>query len=323
MNTVIDNFRGRSYTFRGFVVKGFVVKGREGQLHLLKPIQTFGKLVKFEHTIFALPYAYLGMILAAYTLDGRLPGWGVVFWVTLAMVGARSAAMALNRLIDSRIDAINPRTASREIPRGIVSKGQAFLFIVLSLLVMAVSAWMLNPLCFALFPVALVCLVGYSYTKRYTWLCHFALGVTDALAPLGGWLAVKGEFHPGAFILAAAVAVWIAGFDIIYACQDVDFDRKNRVYSVPSVFGVHKGLNMARSMHVLTVLLFLALPQFIPLGGFYYIGVLAVAVLLLLEHRLVSPNDMTRIHTAFFTINSYIALAAFVFTFIDVLVRLH
>jgi 4-hydroxybenzoate polyprenyltransferase len=292
-------------------------------LQLLKPIGTFGRLVKFEHTIFALPYAYLGMILAAYTSDGRLPGWGTVFWVTMAMVGARSAAMALNRLIDSRIDALNPRTAGREIPRGLVPKGQVVFFIVLSLLVMGVSAWMLNPLCFALFPLALVFLVGYSYTKRYTWLCHLALGITDGLAPLGGWIAVNGEFHPGAYLLAAAVAIWIAGFDIIYACQDVDFDRKNRVYSVPAVFGIRNGLLAARWMHVLTVVLFLSLPQFVTLGGLYYLGVLAVAVLLIFEHRLVSPDDMTRINTAFFTINSYIALAAFVFTFADVLLKLY
>jgi 4-hydroxybenzoate polyprenyltransferase len=283
----------------------------------------FGRLVKFEHTIFALPYAYLGMILASFTAYGSLPTWRVLFWVTLAMVGARSSAMALNRLIDRAIDAKNPRTAGREIPQGIVSVKETVFFIVISLIVLMVSAWMLNDLCLTLLPIAVVFLVGYSYAKRFTWLCHVILGITDALAALGGWIAVTGSFHPAAWILGGIVAVWIAGFDIIYACQDVEFDQKNRVYSIPARFGVRNALLISRVLHVFTIVLFLSLPEVVNLGWIYYLGVLCIAVLLIIEHRLVKPENMSRIHTAFFTINSYIASVAFIFTFVNVLVNLY
>ncbi|HJV47193.1 MAG TPA: UbiA-like polyprenyltransferase [Bacillota bacterium] len=286
-------------------------------------IAKFGRLVKFEHTIFALPYAYLGMILASYQTYGTLPSWRVIFWVTLAMVGARSSAMALNRLIDRSIDARNPRTANREIPQGIVSIGESLLFIVISLAVLLVSAWMLNPLCLKLLPIAVVFLVGYSYTKRFTWSCHLVLGVTDALAALGGWIAVTGQFHPAAWILFGIVAVWIAGFDIIYSCQDVEFDKNNGVHSIPSRFGTKNALFMAKILHVLTILLFLSLPTVIDLGWIYYLGVVVVAILLIIEHRLIKPEDLSRIHTAFFTINSYIASVVFVFTFVNVLMNLY
>jgi len=281
----------------------------------------FGKLVKFEHSIFALPYAYLGMILASYHEFKVLPSWWTVFWVTLAMVSARSAAMVLNRLIDSVIDAKNPRTANREIPKGVVSVHEGIMYAVISLVILAVSAWMLGDLCFKLLPIAIIFLVGYSYTKRFTWGCHFFLGITDGLAPMGGWIAVTGDLHPGAWLLGGIVAVWIAGFDIIYACQDVKFDTANRLHSVPVRFGVGPALKIARAFHVLTILLFLILPQVISLGWMYYIGVLIIAVLLIIEHRLVRPSDMSKIHTAFFTINSYIATVAFIFTFANVLVN--
>lgn len=283
----------------------------------------FGRLVKFEHTIFALPYAYLGMILASFQVYGSLPSWSVFIWVTLAMVGARSAAMALNRLIDRAIDAKNPRTSKREIPQGIVSVQETVFFTVISLLVLMVSAWMLNHLCFTLLPIAVVFLVGYSYAKRFTWLCHIILGITDALAALGGWIAVTGEFHPAAWILGGIVCVWIAGFDIIYACQDAEFDRKNGLHSIPSRFGVRNALHISKVLHILTILLFVSLPLFIDLGWIYYLGVLVIAILLIMEHRLVKPDDMSNIHVAFFTINSYIASVAFIFTFANVLFNLY
>ncbi|PZE21338.1 UbiA-like polyprenyltransferase [Paenibacillus xerothermodurans] len=282
----------------------------------------FGRLVKFEHTIFALPYAYLGMILASFQAYGTLPSWRVFFWVTLAMVGARSSAMALNRLIDRAIDAKNPRTSNREIPRGIVSVTEAVIFSTVSLVVLMISAWALNDLCFKLLPIAVVFLVGYSYAKRYTWTCHIVLGVTDALAALGGWIAVTGDFHPAAWILGGIVAVWIAGFDIIYACQDVEFDRAHRLHSIPARFGVKNALLIAKALHILTIILFLSLPQVIDLGWIYYVGVVLIAILLIMEHRLVKPDDMSNIHTAFFTINSYIASVAFIFTFANVLVNI-
>ncbi|MFD1955235.1 UbiA-like polyprenyltransferase [Paenibacillus thailandensis] len=282
----------------------------------------FGRLVKFEHSIFALPYAYLGMILASFQAYGTLPSWRVVFWVTVAMVSARSMAMTLNRLIDRKIDAKNPRTAGREIPRGVVSVKEAAAYAVISFIVLLISASMLNGLCLALLPIAVVFLVGYSYAKRFTWSCHIILGVTDALAVLGGWIAVTGSFHAAAWILGGIVTAWIAGFDIIYGCQDVEFDKANGVHSIPARFGVKRALTISKWLHVLTIALFLSLPLFIELGWIYYIGVLVIAVLLYMEHRLVNPNDLSKIHTAFFTINSYIAMVAFIFTFANVIVNI-
>ncbi|TBL79995.1 UbiA-like polyprenyltransferase [Paenibacillus thalictri] len=286
-------------------------------------VRLFMQLVKFEHTIFALPYAYLGTVLAGFSTTGAVPSFRVFLWVTLAMVGARSAAMALNRVIDQKFDALNPRTANREIPKGIISSRDAVMFIVLSLLLLGVSAWMLNTLCLVLLPVAVIFLVGYSYTKRYTWLCHLILGITDALAPLGGWIAVTGRFDAAGIILAAAVGLWIAGFDIIYACQDVEIDRRLGLHSVPARFGVKRALMISKVLHIVTVLLFLSLPLFVHLGIWYVLGTAIVAVLLIVEHRLISPHDMTRINVAFFTVNSYIASVAFVFTCLDVVLQLY
>lgn len=288
---------------------------------LIRQIGMFSRLVKFEHTIFALPYAYLGTVLAGFSTTGSIPSFRVFLWVTLAMIGARSAAMALNRLIDRHIDALNPRTAGREIPSGIVRPRDAAIFIALSLLLLGISAWMLNPLCFYLLPVAVLFLVGYSYTKRFTWACHIVLGITDALAPLGGWIAVTGKFEPAAIVMAAAVGAWIAGFDIIYACQDVEVDRRIGIHSIPSKFGVRTALRVSRALHVLTVGLFLLLPVYVHLGILYMIGIAIVGVLLVVEHTIISPNDMSRIHTAFFTVNSYIASVAFVFTCMDVFMQ--
>jgi 4-hydroxybenzoate polyprenyltransferase len=288
----------------------------------MSKIRLFLEMIKFEHTIFALPYAYIGMILASYYTTGKMPGWMTVFWITCAMVGARSAAMALNRLIDRTIDAKNPRTANRELPRGLISIKETTVFIILSFLLLGISAWMLNPLCFYLMPVAVVVLVIYPYCKRFTWLCHLVLGIADALAPLGAWIAVTGRFDLPGIVLAAAVAVWIAGFDIIYACMDVDFDRKEGIYSIPAAFGIKNGLHISRFLHIATVFLFAILPFFLKLGTVYEIGVAIVALLLIIEHRLVSPKDMSKINTAFFTVNSVIASVAFLFTLTDISIHL-
>lgn len=288
---------------------------------MIRRIKLFSEMIKFEHTIFALPYAYIGVILASDSTTGAFPSWGIILWVTLAMVGARSSAMALNRLIDKYIDAQNPRTANRELPRGIISTLEVVLFIAVSFLLLGVSAWMLNPLCFKLLPIAVFFLVLYPYTKRFTWACHLVLGITDALAPIGGWIAVTGYFEPAALILGGAVAAWITGFDIIYACQDVEVDRRIGIYSIPARFGIPHALRISKCLHVATVLLFLILPYFVDLGWIYYLGTAAVAALLVYEHRLISPSDMSRIHTAFFTVNSYIASVAFIFTLVDVLLR--
>lgn len=292
------------------------MKGLEGLL--MSKIRLFLEMIKFEHTIFALPYAYIGMVMASYYTTGGWPDWMTFVWVTLAMVGARSAAMGLNRVIDAAIDARNPRTANREIPSGKIKSLEAWLFILASLALLAVSAWMLNPLCFKLLPLAVFVLVLYPYCKRFTWACHLVLGLADAFAPLGGWIAVTGSFDIPALLLAGAVGVWIAAFDIIYACQDVEFDRANGLHSIPSRFGIANGLRLSRLMHILTIVLFALVPLFVDLGILYWIGVAAVAGLLWYEHRIISPHDMSRIDVAFFTVNSYVASVAFVFTFADI-----
>lgn len=279
-------------------------------------------MIKFEHTIFALPYAYIGMIMASFYKDGTWPGWRTFFWVTLAMVGARSAAMALNRLIDRQIDAKNPRTADRELPKGAITSFETLLFIIASLVLLGISAWMLNPLCFYLMPLAVFFLVVYSYTKRFTWACHLVLGITDGLAPLGAWIAVTGKFDLPGLLLAGAVAAWIAAFDIIYACQDVEFDRREGLYSIPARFGIAEGLWISRALDVLTIVLFLLIPLYVSLGPIYYVGVVVVAALLVYEHLIISPNDMSRIDIAFFKVNSIIATVAFLFTFTDIGLRL-
>lgn len=284
----------------------------------MKKIRFFLEMIKFEHTIFALPYAYIGMIMASFYKYGTWSGWRTFFWITMAMVGARSAAMALNRLIDKQIDAKNPRTAERELPRGVISSLETMVFIIASFLLLGISAWMLNPLAFYLMPVAVAVLVLYPYTKRFTWACHLVLGIADGLAPLGAWIAVTGSFDVPGILLAGAVAAWIAAFDIIYASQDVEFDRKEGLHSIPSRFGIAGGLWISRLLDVLTVILFLLIPQFVSLGIFYYIGVAAVALLLIYEHRIISPQDMSKIDIAFFKVNSIIATVAFVFTLTDI-----
>lgn len=267
--------------------------------------------IKFEHTIFALPFAYLGMILAAR----GFPTLWQFFWITIAMAGARTLAMSLNRLIDREIDARNPRTAGRPLPTGRLSSIEVTGFSLISLFVFAIAAWQLNPLCLQLLPLAAIVLVGYSYTKRFTWTSHFILGVADGIAPVGGWIAVTGTLSWEPIILGLAVAIWIAGFDIIYACQDVDFDKKNGLYSIPVRFGIGPALKLAALSHALTIGLLFILGLSTGLSWPYWIGVIVAGGLLLYENSLVKPNDLTKINVAFFNVNGYIAVELFVFTF--------
>ncbi len=218
----------------------------------LRKLRIFLDAIKFEHTIFALPFAYLGMALAARAHHGW-PGLDKLIWITLAMAGARTLAMTLNRLIDARMDAQNPRTANRALPKKQLGAGEMVVFSVIAAAVLAFSAWQLNPLCFALAPVALLFLVGYSYTKRFTWLCHLALGLTDGIAPIGGWLAVSPTISVAnllpPFLLGLAVAAWVGGFDLIYACQDVAFDRAHGLHSIPARFGTMRALQISEMAH--------------------------------------------------------------------------
>lgn len=283
---------------------------------LLRYPRLFASLVKVEHTVFALPFAYVGALLAV----GGMPGAGDLLWITVAMVGARSLAMALNRLIDAGIDARNPRTAGRELPRGALVPWQVVVFCLLSLGVFLFAVWQLDPLVRYLWPIPVIGFVIYPYVKRATWLSHLWLGAVDGLAPVGAWAAVTGELPWEAWVLGAAVAVWVAGFDILYSLFDLEFDQTSGLHSLPARFGVRAAFWSARACHVLTILFLVVAGVGLGVGAFYWLGVGSVALLLAYEHSLVSPSDWRRLDTAFFTMNGVIAISFFVFVLLDVLV---
>lgn len=286
----------------------------------MKKVKLFLEMIRFEHTIFALPFAYMGALLGGVADLGRLPRWEEIGWITLAMAGARSAAMGLNRLIDRHIDAKNPRTANRAIPSGRLGVRETAAFVAVSFALLFLAASQLQPICVRLLPIAVMLLVGYSYTKRFTWACHLVLGLTIGLAPLGGWLAVTGEASLAAFVLYVSVACWIAGFDILYACQDVEFDRREGLYSVPCRFGVARALWIARSLHALTAIGFLLLFAVVRLNVWYLVGMAVAYVLLAYQHWLVRPHDLSRVETASFTLNGVLSVVVFLFTLVDVAV---
>jgi 4-hydroxybenzoate polyprenyltransferase len=277
-------------------------------------IRIFFDLVKFEHTIFALPFAYLGMVLAA----GGWPGWGKFIWTTVAMVAARTLAMSANRLVDRELDARNPRTKNRPLPRGLISSQAVAVYAAISLIVLVVAAWILDPLCLQLLPGALVFLLGYHYTKRFTWLSHWVLGFTDGLAAPGAWVAVRGSIFTSAdlpaWLLLFAVTFWIAGFDLIYACQDVEVDRREGLYSIPCRFSMSLALLLARLCHLLTVILLIGVGMTMGLGWPFWAGMAAIIAMLVYEHALVSPNDLSRLDMAFFNMNGYISITVFAAT---------
>lgn len=289
-------------------------------MNLLRNIRIVLEMIKFEHTVFVLPFAYIGAILGSLEVHGRLPTWEQIGWVTLAMVGARSAAMALNRLIDRHIDAKNPRTANRAIPKGLVSVPFVWGFVVVSFLLLLVSALQLNRLAVMLMPLAVLILVFYSYTKRFTWLCHLFLGIATGAGPLGGWIAVTAQIDWTAILLFLTVTFWIAGFDIIYACQDVEFDQKERLHSIPVRFGLKKALWISSFMHVITAIGLILLLFITQLQLWYAIGLVIALGILIYEHAIVSHNDLSRLNTAFFTMNGILSVILFIFTMIDVLV---
>jgi 4-hydroxybenzoate polyprenyltransferase len=276
----------------------------------------FASLVKVEHTVFALPFAYIGAFLA---VDG-VPSAADVFWVTVAMVGARSLAMALNRLIDAGIDARNPRTAGRELPRGALRPRQVVLFSLASLALFLVAVYQLEPIVRWLWPIPVAAFVVYPYLKRTTWLSHAWLGAVDGLAPVGAWAAVTNELPWEAWALGGAVAAWVAGFDLLYAVFDVDVDRDQGLHSIPARFGLATSFALARACHALTVAFLVVAGLGLSAGAFYWLGTVVVAALLAYEHALVSPRDTRRLNTAFFTMNGVISLAFSAFVLADVLV---
>jgi 4-hydroxybenzoate polyprenyltransferase len=277
------------------------------------------EMIKFEHTVFALPFAMMSAVLAAH----GFPSGRVTLWILLAMVGARSSAMAFNRLVDQEFDRRNPRTATRALPAGLLTPAQVWAFVISTTALFVFAAWQLNPLALALSPVALTVIWGYSYTKRFTSFCHVVLGLAIGIAPPGAWIAVRGSLDWAPVLLTAAVMLWVGGFDVIYACQDAEFDRSLGLQSLPARLGVGGALNVSRMMHAITVALLALLPQLVPLGAIYYTGVVAVAALLVYEQSLVKPHDLSRVNAAFFTVNGFVSIGLFLFTLADVLLSRH
>ena len=275
----------------------------------------FARLVKIEHTLFALPFAYVGALLA---VDG-VPSGHDLLWITIAMVGARSLAMGLNRLIDAELDARNPRTAGRELPAGLLTRAQVLVFCCASLALFSLAALQLSHIVRWLWPIPVAGFVIYPYLKRYTWLCHLWLGAVDGLAPMGGWVAITGKLPLEAWELGGAVAFWVAGFDLFYSLFDLDVDRREGLHSVATRFGVNGVFWGARAMHALTVVLLALVGAGLEVGALYWLGVAVVAALLAVEHALVSPHDLRRLNAAFFTMNGVISVVFFLFVLADVL----
>jgi len=273
--------------------------------NFFQKLKTTLEMIKFEHTLFALPFAFLGAILAA----NGLPEWWQIFWITVAMVAARSAAMTFNRIVDRDIDAKNPRTANRELPTGKLSLGFAWVFLYVSIAIFLLASYSLNWLTFALSPVALVCILGYSYAKRYTAFSHLLLGLALSIAPTAAWIAVRGEINSEIpILLSLFVLMWTAGFDVLYACQDYSFDKKAGLRSIPARFGIKNALWIARLFHAQAFVVLVLLYFVTGLGWIALAGVLAVGVLMIYQHTLVKADDLSRMNAAFFTTNAFVSV---------------
>jgi 4-hydroxybenzoate polyprenyltransferase len=275
-------------------------------------IRTVLEMIKFEHSVFALPFALVGALLAARAAGG-LPTWRQIVWVIVAMVGARSAAMTMNRIADIEYDRRNPRTANRALPKGELSVGFAVAFTMAASALLILAAWQLNPLALKLAPVALAILFFYSYTKRFTSWSHFVLGFCLGISPAAAWIAIRGSLDWRMLILCAAVTLWVGGFDVLYACQDVEFDREAGLYSIPKKFGISRALLIARVMHVVMIGLLIWLAWTFSLAWPAWVGIAAVGALLIYEHSLVKPDDLSKMNAAFFTVNGYIGLLFLLF----------
>ena len=281
---------------------------------IFKKIWTIGESVMFRHSIFSLPFAYIAVFLSSEKI---LPDMNILFWVTVAMFGARNAANALNRVIDAEIDAQNPRTRNRHIPAGILTKKDLMLFSGFCLFLLILAAFMLKPICVKLLPLAGFLLIFYSYTKRFTWACHLFLGLASSPAPIGAWIAVTGKIELPAVVLGAVYLFWVAGFDIIYGTLDVDFDRKHGIHSIPAVFGIEKALKISSAFHLISVLLLIWFKYILGLGIFFTLGIIAVALLLFYEHRIVSPSNLTHAKIASYNVNELVGITLFIFTLLE------
>lgn len=284
---------------------------------MIARVRTYLSFVRFSHSVFALPFALAGALLAA---RHTLVTWPVVGWILVAMVAARSAAMGFNRLVDARFDALNPRTANREIPRGAMTRSEAIVFVVVASAAFVAAAWRLNPICLALSPVALAIVFWYSLAKRVTTYTQLFLGLAMAVAPVGGWLAVGGRGGWEPWLLALAIGTWVGGFDVLYACQDLEFDRAHGLRSIPVRFGVPTALLISRAMHVITIASFVALAWVTPLPVFYFAGVAVVGALLVFEQSLVRADDLSQVKRAF-DMNGYVGILYLLVLAVSIYVR--
>ncbi len=282
--------------------------GGAPSVSVVQTAATWGRMVKLSHSVFALPFALSGAALAAarYGLTPRQ-----VMWILVAMLAARNAAMGFNRLADHAIDARNPRTANRELPRGVLSRGAVWAFTVVLTAIFVLAAFQLNTTCGLLAPVALAVIFGYSFTKRFTWASHLVLGLSLAIAPAGGWLAIAGRLDIEPVLMSAAVLMWVAGFDVIYACQDVEFDRSTGLHSIPARFGVRTALALARTLHIVAVMALAAVGAIAHLHPAYWIGLAVVAAILIWEHRLLRADDLSKVGMAFFNANGIVSVVYF------------
>ena len=283
---------------------------------MLQKLRTYLEMIRFSHTVFALPFAFMGAVLAA----GGIPTGQKIFWILVAMVGARSGAMGMNRYADRHLDTMNPRTKDRALPQGKITPRQALIFVCVSFGVLLVAAWMLNPLCFALAPVAILIVSGYSYTKRFSTLTHLILGLSLALAPIGAWIAVTGRIAFPAVVLGAAVLFWVAGFDILYALMDIEFDRRTGLFSIPARLGEHGGMAVAGLCHIVTVICLALLIPLLGLGKVYLAGLFLAMALLLYEHWVLYRHGLAKLNVAFFNVNGVLSIGMFLFTLGDLLI---
>lgn len=283
----------------------------------MKDFITYFKMIKFEHSIFALPFALTSMVLAA----GGIPSLRVILWIIVAMIAARSAAMGINRYIDADIDKLNPRTENRHLPANLITKPKTLVFIIASITIFILAAAMLNRLAFILSPLPIIIFIIYAYSKRFTTLCHIILGVSLALAPLGAWIAVTGTISMIPILLSVAVLFWSAGFDILYAIQDIEFDKKSHLHSIPESLGIKTSLRLAKLFHVITFIFLILIWYFNPhLGYIYIIGTIIIGGFMIYEHTLISATDLSKLDKAFFNINAYISMTLAIFTILDILV---
>lgn len=281
---------------------------------VLNKIKTYGELVMFSHTIFSLPFALIAMFIAS---DG-LPSTRLIVLILIALVSGRTGANAINRWIDKDIDKKNPRTADRHLPMGKVKEHEVILLTAFSYIIFVISAYLINPICFYLSPIALFLFTLYSYTKRFTWACHIVLGITVAGAPVGAWLAVRGRFDIVPLMIGAVVALWVSGFDILYGTQDIEFDRENNVYSIPSYFGLKNSLLIAKVFHAMMLIFLVLLNVFVDFGIMYNIGIMISAFLLFIEHNNVNPNSKKIMKHVSYSINQIISIIIFTFATADI-----